>query len=116
MKPAADAFKVIGLPLARLGINGRLLLPVSEDLSRRALAFQITLRASLLRDIELVRSRLRRSIGTGYGYDISGSHTVSQRRHPLDRSSSYRTKLASALGTEPDWEDENRAAPSSYEC
>jgi hypothetical protein len=115
MKPAADAFKVISLPLARLGINGKLLLPVSEGLSRRALEFQITLRASLLRDIELVRSRLRRGIGTGYGYDITGPHTVSQRRHPLDRSSSY-IKLASALGTEPDWEDENRATPSSYEC
>jgi hypothetical protein len=116
MKPAADAFKVIGLPLARLGINGKLLLPVSVDLSRRALEFQITLRANLLRDIELVRLRLRRGIGTGYGYDISGSHTVSQRRHPLDRSSSYRTKLASGLGTDPDWEDENHATPSSYEC
>jgi len=91
MKPAADAFKVISLPLARLGINGKLRLPVSVELSRRALEFQITLRASLLRDIELVRSRLRRGMGTGDGYDISGSYTASQRRHPLDRSSSYRT-------------------------
>ena len=100
MKPASGQFTVVGPPLARLGINNKLLLPVSVNLSRRAIETQIKLRASLLRDIELVRSCLRRD----NGHSISGRHTVTRRRHSLDRSSSYRTKFV--LGAGPDWEDE----------
>ena len=109
MKPASGQFTVIGPPLARLGVNGKLLLPVSVNLSRRAIEFQITLRANLLRDIELVRSCLRR----GNGHSVSGRHNVARRRHALDRSGSYRNKLV--LGTGPDREDETVRPPNSYE-
>lgn len=97
MKITGDAFKTIGPPLARIGVNGKQILPFSADLSRCALEFQIELRAKLLKDIELVRSRLRRPNGTGHSYSSRGRYTGSRQRR-LDRSGSHRTNLAPTNG------------------
>ena len=92
MKVTGDAFKIIGPPLARIGVNGKQILPSSTELSRCVLEFQIELRAKLLKDIEVVRSRLRRPNGTSHGYWARGRYPGGRRRR-LDRFGSRRTKL-----------------------
>jgi hypothetical protein len=59
MKAYGSAFNFIAPSLARIGASGKQLVAPSVELSRCALEFQIELRARLLKDIELVRSRLR---------------------------------------------------------
>lgn len=99
MKAFGSAFHFIAPSLARIGEGGRQLVAPSVDLSRCALEFQIELRAQLLRDIELVRSRLRDSSGTGHRRRAESRH--SNRR----RSAApilHRAKLTSATVKSPD--------------
>lgn len=93
MKAFGSAPNFIALSLARMGASGKQLVAPSVDLSRCALEFQIELRARLLEDIELVRSRLKDSRDSGRGYRADGRR--SDRRH-LGHSILRRTRLTSA--------------------
>ena len=53
--------KFIDLPLIRLGVANIKLLPCSPNLSPSAITLQIELRERMLKDIRLIRVRLRRS-------------------------------------------------------
>lgn len=84
----------IGPPLTRIRAANKRLLPFSVDLSSSTLEFQIELRARLLKDIEVVRSRLRATNGSGCSY-----HVGHRRRRPAQRASVRRTKITSDRGT-----------------
>lgn len=101
MKGSGDTFKFIDPSLARIGARGKQLLPPSVDLSRRDIEFQIELRARLLKDIELVRSRLRGANGVEYSYCGCGRTSDSQRRR-CGQLSLRRGKMVSALGNGAD--------------
>lgn len=85
--------------LARIGANSKQLVAPSVDLSRCELEFQIELRARLLKDIELVRSRLRDSHGAGLRCRVNSRYSDRRRlSHPI----LHRTKLTSAMVSSPD--------------
>lgn len=96
MKTARNTFKFVGPLLARIEANRKRLTPLSADLPRRALKFQIELRVLLLKDVGLVRGCLRPPNGVGYRYC-----GYPRRRRRFGRSSLHRTKLALAMGG--DW-------------
>lgn len=92
MKAYGSAFNFIAPSLARIGASGKQLVAPSVELSRCALEFQIELRARLLKDIELVRSRLRDSNGAGHRCRADGR--ISDRRR-VGLPILHRTKLTS---------------------
>lgn len=84
MKAFGSAFHFIAPSLARIGTGGKQLVAPSVDLSRGALEFQIELRAQLLRDIELVRFRLRDSNGAGHRCRAENRNSDRRRAgHPV---------------------------------
>lgn len=101
MKGSDDTFKFIGPSLARIGARGKQLVPPSVDLSRRALELQIELRGRLLKDIEVVRSRLRGASVIGHGNRGRGRISDTQRRR-CGPSSSRRGKFAPVMGNSAD--------------
>lgn len=82
-------------PSTRIKTVAGQLLPISDGLSRSVLEHQIELRACLLRDIELIRARLKAPRNKGRG------HLSGYRRsiHRGARSRSRRTILSRAAGT-----------------
>ena len=86
----------IVLTIARIGANSKQLVAPSTDLSRCALEFQIELRARLLKDIELVRSRSSDSNGTKLRCHVNSRHSGRRRLgHPI----LHRTKLTSVANS-----------------
>jgi hypothetical protein len=91
-----NTLNFIAPSLARIGANRKQLVAPSVDLSRSELEFQMELRARLLRDIELVRSRL--SDSNGDGLRCRRNIRYSDRRrlaHPI----LHRTKLTLAMAS-----------------
>jgi hypothetical protein len=92
MKTFDSALNFVAPSLARIGASGKQLVAPSVDLSRCALEFQIELRARLLEDIELVRSRLKDFRGGGRGYHADRCSDRRRLRHSI----LHRTRLTSA--------------------
>lgn len=101
MKGSCDTFRFIGPSLARIGARGKQLVPPSVDLSRCAIEFQIELRARLLKDIELVRSRLRGPNGAGYSDCVLG-RTSDSRRRRCGHLNLRRSKMTPVMGNSVD--------------
>lgn len=89
MKTARTTSELVGPSLARIRVSRKQFVPLSADLSRCALEFQIELRALLLKDVELVRCCLRGPNGVGSRYC---GHPRRHRR--FGYSSLHRTKPA----------------------
>jgi hypothetical protein len=83
--------------LARIKENSKQLVAPPEDLSCHELEFQINLRARLLKDIELVRSRLKDSNGAGFRRRLNSRYSGRRGYAILQR-----TNLASAMPSSPD--------------
>lgn len=90
MKAFGSAFNFISPSLTRMAASRKQLVAPSVNVSRGALEFQIELRARLLKDLELVRSRLRDSNGAGHRCRVDSRR--SDRRRP-DNPILHRTKL-----------------------
>jgi hypothetical protein len=93
------ALNFIASSLARIKANSKQLVAPSTDLSRSELEFQIELRARLLKDIELVGSRLSDSNGAGLRRRVNSRYSDRRR---LGHLILHRTKLTSAMASSPD--------------
>lgn len=85
-------FRFIEFPLTRIRTTNKSITPFSMDLSCRGLELQIELRAKLLKDIQLVRSRLRGQTGDDYvAWD--GNYSGGQRRQLVGRVGAPQAKV-----------------------
>ncbi len=82
MTVANQVTKLIEFPLTRMRTLNKRLLPASANLSRSALELQIELRKRLLKDIGLVRLRLKDPIGSG---KFCASSNLKERRRIVRR-------------------------------
>jgi hypothetical protein len=68
MSVGGEGLSLVDLPLTRLSVANKKLLPFSPAFSRSAIAIQIELCERMLKDIRLIRVRLRRSRANGRSF------------------------------------------------